>query len=400
MSPKSDIFGAAEPGLGYIYQIRYALLQMLQLPEGAACYMEKDDDLDFTQTPDGKVLASLKHKAFGDRLTDLSPDFWKSVRIWLVRFAARKPGDEPLNFSLCTTGVVAEDSFLKHFLPGVKKPTDVAQLADDILGQTTSVTILKSKSLFDELSEDEKTEFLSLITIFDYQERIDEVPDIIKGRMRTVRPKFRDQVYERLEGWWLNLSINLMTGGRQEPAYVMEVTEKLVNISEQFRDDNLPIDFFGAEPDAGVDPDGDSRLFVEQLRCVGLKTNRIRRAILDYYRAFEQRAKWARELDLALSGELELYDDKLVDEWDRMKEIVWEDIEDTSSPLQFEQAGRDLLKWFEMNNHEDLRIRPLVTEPYVMMGSYHMLANDHRPPRVHWHPRFNERLESILTTES
>jgi hypothetical protein len=86
MAYPKDKFSAGEQALGYLYQVRFALLQMLKLPEQAACFIEKDDDLDFSDTDEGKLLASLKHKAPGDRLTDLCPDFWKSVRIWLNRF--------------------------------------------------------------------------------------------------------------------------------------------------------------------------------------------------------------------------------------------------------------------------------------------------------------------------
>ena len=68
-------FSAAEQALGYIYQLRYALLQTLRLPEETVCLIENDDDIDFTDPEEGRILASLKHKAPGDALTDLSPDF-------------------------------------------------------------------------------------------------------------------------------------------------------------------------------------------------------------------------------------------------------------------------------------------------------------------------------------
>jgi hypothetical protein len=82
----TDKFSAGEQGLGYIYQARLALLYLLQSPESTTIFLEKDDDLDFIDAEGGKSLASLKHKAVGDRLTDLSTDFWKSVNIWLVRY--------------------------------------------------------------------------------------------------------------------------------------------------------------------------------------------------------------------------------------------------------------------------------------------------------------------------
>ena len=82
----TDKYSAGEQGLGYIYQGRLALLHLLQLAEDTAVFFEKDDDLDFTDIDGGKSLASLKHKAVGDRLTNLSSDFWKSVNIWLARY--------------------------------------------------------------------------------------------------------------------------------------------------------------------------------------------------------------------------------------------------------------------------------------------------------------------------
>jgi hypothetical protein len=83
---RTDKFSASEQGLGYLYQPRFALLHLLQLPEDTSVFVEKDDDLDFVDHGGKKTLGSLKHKATGERLTDLSIDFWKSVRIWLTRY--------------------------------------------------------------------------------------------------------------------------------------------------------------------------------------------------------------------------------------------------------------------------------------------------------------------------
>lgn len=63
-----DRFSAGEQGLGYLYQPRFALLQLLQLPEETSIFLEKDDDLDFVDVNGRKTLGSLKHKAPGERL--------------------------------------------------------------------------------------------------------------------------------------------------------------------------------------------------------------------------------------------------------------------------------------------------------------------------------------------
>jgi ABC-3C protein len=42
-----------------------------------------------------------------------------------------------------------------------------------------------------------------------------------------------------------------------------------------------------------------------------------------------------------------------------------------------------------------ISIRPGVTEPFVVRGSFHMLA-DEASPRIGWHPDFHDRLTELL----
>ncbi len=55
----ADQYSAGEQGLGYIYQPRFALLKLLQLPESTSVLIEKDDDLDFIDK-DG-IKPALEH---------------------------------------------------------------------------------------------------------------------------------------------------------------------------------------------------------------------------------------------------------------------------------------------------------------------------------------------------
>jgi hypothetical protein len=131
-----------------------------------------------------------------------------------------------------------------------------------------------------------------------------------------------------------------------------------------------------------------------RLRALNLSAGRIRFAIIDYYRAFEQRSSWARA-NLLVSDEIEKYEEKLVDEWARYRELVCENITDESAEEACIQAGRELYKWAEQSTGQ-LRIRERVAEPYVVRGTFHILANDSPRPRVHWHPHFLQRLAKIL----
>jgi len=401
-----DKFAAAESGLGYLYQPRFALLRMLELPEEVSVFVEKDDDLEFVDVDGRKTLGSLKHKAPGERLTDLSTDFWKSVRIWLTRYNDGGRIESTHRFYLFTTNEVSETSFLKEFLPtasalSADDPTLVT-LADAALAKTKSKLIQEIASELHTLNETEQIDFWRRITIFDGVPRIDDIPALVKDRsMRSIRREYRDFVFERLEGWWHDIVLALLTGKRSLPIYGYEVSDKLTALADEYKTDNLPITFRGKMPDGEIDTDNDGRLFVRQLREIGISSARIRNAILDYYRAYEQRSAWARE-QLLVSGELEDYEARLEDEWSRFRDVVFEKLDLASGESVLREAGQKLYQWadLEAGNISSLRIRERVTEPYVVRGGFHILANITPLPRIYWHPLFLERLRKLLAVNA
>ncbi|WP_288075725.1 ABC-three component system protein [Pseudomonas sp.] len=398
----TDQYAAGEQGLGYIYQPRFALLRLLQLPESTSVLIEKDDDLDFIDQDGLKTLASLKHKGIGDRLTDLSVDFWKSVRIWLDRYNRDGRSDANLRFFLFSTGTVSNTSFLRHFLPEPPVEDDavgaLSQITGDVLAKTESKLIAPIAEEFHKLNDDEKEDFLSRIVIFDGGPRIEDVPSIIKDQhMRSIQRDNRDAIFERLEGWWNDTVVNLLVGKREDAILGYEISDKLSAFSEEYKSDNLPITFRGKMPAGEIDAENDPRLFVIQLREIGIASNRIRNAILDYYRAFEQRSSWARE-SLLISGEMEEYEDRLIDEWSRYRDVVFEELDENSADAVLLEAGKALYRWvdLESGNISSLRIRERVTEPYVVRGGFHILANNRPLPKVYWHPSFLGRVGQLL----
>lgn len=402
----TDRFSAGEQALGYIYQARLALLHLLKLPENTAVLLEMDDDLDFIDWDGGKSLASLKHKAIGDRLSDLSIDFWKSVNIWLARYKRDGCAASNLQFFLFTTATVSTSSFLASLLPDKPSASSDAvtltEQANAALAKSTSKEILPIAAIFHGLSDPEKQDFLERILILDGSPRIDDIPMIIRDKhMRSIRREHREPVFERLEGWWTNSVIKQLTDAQPEGIFGYEVSDKLSNFAEEYKADNLPITYRGKLPNDEIDTDSDPRLFVKQLREIGISSNRIRSAILDYYRAFEQRSAWARE-NLLVSGEVEEYEDRLAEEWNRYKDVIFEKLADDSAEDALREAGVTLYNWaeFETGKIETLRIRARVIEPYVVRGSLHLLADATPKPRVYWHPRFIERVSRMLGVAS
>lgn len=372
------------------------------MPEDTSVFVEKDDDLDFVDKGGKKTLASLKHKAAGERLTNLSTDFWKSVRIWLTRYDEDGRVESTHRFYLFTTNEVSETSFLKEFLPTATPRTadqeSLSSVANAVLEKTTSELIQTIATQLHALTEEEQSDFFGRILILDRSPRIDDIPGLIKDRhMRSIKRDFRGPIFERLEGWWHDIVLALLTGKRSIPVYGYEVSDKLSAFADEYKSDNLPITFRGKTPDDEIDTENDDRLFVRQLREIGISSARIRNAILDYYRAYEQRSAWARE-NLLVSGEVEEYEDRLEDEWSRYRDVVFETLDQGSAESAMLEAGRRLYQWADLESGKisTLRIRERVTEPYVVRGGFHILANMKPLPRVYWHPLFLTRLRELL----
>lgn len=393
-----DKFSAGPQGLGYIYQPRLALLKLVEQPERTGVLIEGQDDLEFVGQGGNRSLASLKHRAHGSTLTDLSTDFWKSVRIWLDRYKSSGRSTSHLQFYMFTTATVADTSFLNAFLPNT--PASTGSLLEEFssaMDGSKAKLISEIRAAYSDLSEEERPDFLGRISIFDASPRITNISDLLSDRLlRTVRREHRQAVIERLEGWWNDIAVRQIAGEKTDAIYGAEISDKLSSITEEYRSDNLPITFRGKQPD-GIDPDADERIFVRQLRVLGTATDRIQSAIIDYYRAFEQRSSWARE-DLLIPGEMEEYEDRLVEEWKRYKDFVVESLGADETEEKMVAAGKELFRWAEFET-ESVRIRERVTEPYVVRGAFHILANGRPLPRVHWHPKFLERIGKILEGE-
>lgn len=128
MAMQTDKYAAGEQGLGYVYQIRFALAHLMNQDESQALLIEADDDVELKDIEGKKTLISLKHKQIGETVGTLSTDFWKSVRIWLDRYI--RDGNLACDHSYCmaTTARVGPTSLLRYFLAGADdKPADFAK---------------------------------------------------------------------------------------------------------------------------------------------------------------------------------------------------------------------------------------------------------------------------------
>lgn len=389
---------AATQMLGYMYQLLYALVLLLDNKNlDCKISIEKFDDVSFDKDGEPVDLIQLKHHINQKgNLTDSSDDLWRTINVWIDYLQSHDPlQSNGTNFLIITTGIAPNGSaawFLKQ--NDNRDPRIAYNKLKDICIISKNLSNKKYYDNFLNTSESIIKFLFERIYIIDGAENIIDVETTLRKQVRySCLPKYETIILQQLEGWWFKKVIKALCSQELNIITQSEVRSFIVDTSQNYSDDNLPINIF-CDSDDQIEKkfnDGE-KIFIAQLRLICLRQNRMQNALRDYYRAFEQRASWVRN-DLLFVDELEKYENRLIDEWRHTFAEMQDELDEIKDLSEEEKAksGRKLLSDIE---RKDIRIRPKCMEPFIMRGSYHILADN---LKVGWHIDFFDRLSSLLT---
>lgn len=386
---------AQDQALGYLYQVRYALLLLIKAgiedPE-AQISIECLDDIAFEKNGTPVELIQTKHHRNRASLSDSSTDLWKTLRVWCEAFLQGKLQTENVIFTIITTEQAAVDSAASKLRPPVWGSRNVNEALEALINiaQTSgNKTNEAAYQTFLRLSKDQQRVLLANVQIIDDSPNIITVKTEITNHLRyTTRPKFLSPVCERLEGWWFEIVVKHLSSKSSDVISHGDLQNKLNDIQEQFYDDNLPIDYPVPISIEEKEAEEDKRIFVEQLRLVKGHKLRVQKAISDFYRSSAQRSQWIRD-GILLNSELEQYEARLCDEWERRYAVMQENLTDNPTEESMQKEGRELFNEIEKAT---MYIRSRCTAEYIMRGSYHILADQ---LHVGWHVEFRIRLNHL-----
>lgn len=387
-------FSAKGPSLGYYHQIRYSLLLLLKKPEVEQPYIsiESLDDIVIGSINEQELFQTKLHITPTINLTEYSTDFWKTIRVWSEGITTGQISLEDSVFTLVTTESISTESILESLRPGEKRYLEKieAELME-VAEKSKNKSNEGAYEAFKKLTKEQRLKLLGTINILDADIDITEVEENIKHELRvSTTIEKRQALYDRLEGWWFRQCIDQLAGRRQE-ILLNEVLKQVYQIVDEFKSDNLPIDF----PMPFNLDDRELALvanknYIKQLLLVSIKKNNLRNAVSDYRRAFRQKSKWIAE-NLLSPQEYIDYNSKLTDFWKRRFDQMLDDIEEDE--YDHEEKAR-LGKSFYVNNYvlasPEVRIRERFREPYLAVGGSHILADE---LKIGWHPDFVERLK-------
>lgn len=383
--------------LGYLYQVRYALALLLE-NDNSDCQIsiEKFDDVAFSKDDIPIQLIQLKHHIqHQGNLADASTDMWRTIKVWLDAISETPDILDGTNFLIITTATAPIDSAAFLLKTDSNRNPDTAyEKLKTVCFSSVNQAHQRYYDAFREAGEDTVKQLIRQIYIIDCASNIIDVEkDILKHIRYSCIPKHQKMIYERLEGWWFKKAIDALCC--DTPVFVNQnqVRSFIVSVSQEYADDNLPIDILDIDDLQEDNFSANEKIFHEQLKLICLGNHRMQLALRDYYRAFRQRASWVRN-DLLYVNELGQYEQRLIDEWEHAFAAMEETLSEANNATEGEKAkeGRQLFSDIEKR---DIRIRPKCQEAFIMRGSYHILANQ---LKIGWHVDFFDRLKQLLNT--
>ncbi len=286
-------FSAVDATLGYIYQVRSALLWALRRLKGEPNFLvsvETLDDVTFeTMVGDATDLLQTKHHRKGTAsLTDASPDLWKTLRIW---FEGQASGQIPpnANLYLVTTGTAPDNTVASRLRATGRDIPAAKQALNATASSSTNQTNKSAYEAYLKASSAERTAVLDRVTIIDASPTVADIDGELRQEVFwAVGKEHHGAFLDRLEGWWLRRVLRQLTDAGQDRIGSAELEVQMSDLREQFKQEALPIDddLLEFTLDDATKAAHEDSTFVRQLEIIRAGKRRIAAAIRDYYRAF------------------------------------------------------------------------------------------------------------------
>ncbi len=396
-------FDASGQAIGYLHQVRSALLLAIQHDESTDIItLEAIDDVSFSPSDSEVVEASevlqYKHSLTKKaNLGDKSVDLWKTLRVWSKKIQAKQVDPEQTIFTLVTTNQASDQSALIKLRQHNRNPEKARIQLEKAGEESTNLTVTTAFDALNKLKASDRKLLFGNIYLIDGSADILKTRSLIEREVRYSVEEPATQLSgfaDRLEGWWFRTVVTHLAEETHKGIRVDQVQSQIRDLIDQFKRDNLPEDLLDAIVPTEQLPSDDDRTFVHELRRIISSRHAIRAAQENHYRAFEQRSKWLRETLLGVAED-DAYETRLLNEWAQKVSIAMDGIDDLDDAQKM-ALGKHIYEWVQdaAGSNSAFHIRRDFRFPYLARGSFHMLVDKER---IVWHPDDVEQfLDAIL----
>ena len=211
MPDDPDQFSAADSALGYLYQVRCALLlslKKLRIDPIFEASIETLDDVTFeTAGAPQELLQTKLHKNRGANLTDASPDLWKTLRLWIAALDAGQINAETVLY-LVTTENAASGTIAGH-LKSTDRDTAAALRKLEQTAQTSrNQTNLTAYKTYLKKTPEDRESLINRIFVVDSAPDVSSLDQLLRAEVfHASSREHQDAFLEYLEGWWFRRAL-------------------------------------------------------------------------------------------------------------------------------------------------------------------------------------------------
>ncbi|MDF1776760.1 MAG: hypothetical protein P1V13_12055 [Rhizobiaceae bacterium] len=395
----SSVHDATASAMGFRYQERFALLELLDLKdEEATVAIEALDDVQLTANG-SDLLEQLKHSfAAQPKPIDIkSANLWTTLRIWAEILPVIDISST--SFALITVAPLSQNSLLECLQTmGSDRSgllTALVAEAERVVEDVSAAELAKKSKphtkrspgakAFLSLADKEKEGLLAKIVLRPDAPKIDALEEMFAKRLDTYPVPQRETLARKIYEWWDRQVLLSFEGKRDRFIARHEILEQLSETSATLHTETLMDSFSSKQPPPVFHTD---EMLAKQCDLVDAKSAMLRRARISEWQARNQRSAWSTEAP-SKHSKIVAYDEKLVLEWEYQHETAREngDINDEAS---LKSEGLNVLKWaLEDAAAEVGSIESTITSPFYVRGSYQVLSIQ---GRVGWHPEYIDRL--------
>ncbi|MFG2440950.1 ABC-three component system protein [Streptomyces sp. NPDC048508] len=386
---------ASASALGYLYQAKWALLELFrgssERPDGAIS-LELHDDVAWEVAGRPVDLLQTKlHQRSTRTLGDRDDDLWRTIRSWMD---THDPADaEGPWLTLVTTQHAREASAAASLRSPNREPVVALRLLESAAAESTSKATAEAREHFLALSASERATFVQRMRVIDGTLGIDDLDAAVRNALLFTLPSGdgpQSAFMKQLWAWWYDQVIEMLQK-RRTSVSVEAVHRRVEQIRDDYAAERLPtlVERADWQTAQAQGADYSERCFVHQLRWVNLGRPELEKAMMDYYRAYNQAIAWA-DNDLIGLDDLPRYQADLVDEWERLFARMVRRLPATASEQDRQDAGEELL--WQVLDGVTVRIRDQYDQVFFHRGQHHCLADE---GRVGWHPEFLQRVQGL-----
>ncbi|MEJ5867663.1 ABC-three component system protein [Pseudokineococcus sp. 5B2Z-1] len=390
---------ASAAATGYLYQFQWALLQAVRAyPDqpDRRLSLEKLDDVGWEDETHPTDLTQVKHHGGTTALTDHQDDVWRTIASWLDHGPPEAPGAPRL--TLVTTAVASPGSAMallrasdagEGYTPAVEQA--LGRL-ERVAGESRSQVTAAARERFLGLRREQRELLMARVRVLDGALPVQNMREELIRALGHAVPTAVDSFLDSLLGWWGGVVLDLLQK-RTPWVRVLDVHERVSGLLQDYGPDSLPTTVHEADV-RELASAGGGQLLAQQLSWVGASPRYVELALIDFYRAYEQRTRWVED-ELVGRWELDLFEERLREEWERAFEATVSRLPAGSTEQERSAAGFALAD--QLLQSASVLLRSRYHDGFLARGTRHALAN-HRSDdsRIGWHPDFRSRVEQVL----